>query len=90
MADLRLLKQNFGKKELIDVINEKDLGLFIENHKKVIKNRYPDYSYVSFDFDEIEVDDHMIIFNIHYSFKNSSYFSRRMIKESHTVLIKAV
>jgi len=91
MKRLRLFELNKGDKELIEEVemksDSKELEHYLENY---IKNKYPLTSYTSFGIVKVRHDDHLIIFEVNYSFKNSSYFSRKLLCETHTILLKEV
>jgi len=91
MKKLRLFELIKGEKELIEEVkmksDSKELEHYLENF---ITKKYPVTSYISFEIVKVKHDDHLIIFEVNYSFKNSSYFSRKLLCETHTILLKEV
>ncbi len=91
MKKLRLFELNKGDKEFIEEVemkyDSKELEHYLENY---IKQKYPVTSYTSFGIVKVKHDDHLIVFEVNYTFKNSSYFSRRLLCETHTILLKEV
>ena len=91
MKKLRLFELNKGDKEFIEEVkmkpDSKELEHYLENF---IKKKYPVTSYLSFEIVKVIHDDHLIIFEVNYTFKSSSYFSRKLLRETHTILLKEV
>ncbi len=91
MKKLRLFELNKGDKEFIEEVDlkigSKELDHYLENY---IKSKYPITSYLSFEIAEMTRDEHLIIFDVNYTFKSSSYFSRKLLRETHTILIKEI
>lgn len=91
MKKLRLFELNNGDKEFIEEVemksDSKELKQYLETF---ITKKYPVTSYTSFRIIKVKQDDHLIIFEVNYTFKNSSYFSTKLLSETHTILLKEV
>lgn len=90
MKKLRLFELREGDKELIEEVETmlpEKLDAYLI---KYITAKYPVTSYTSFSIMNIGQDDHSICYEVSYSFKNSSYFSTRLLSETHTILLKEV